>query len=290
VALAANAGYTLLQVVVGLLAGSVALLADAGHNLSDVLALGVALGAHALAARPAAGRHTFGFRRAEVLAALVNAVSIVAVAAVIAVEAVRRLDDPPDVPGAWLALVAAGGIVVNLGSAWLIHRAAGPGADLNMRASFLHLVGDAAASLGVLVAGLLVLGLGWDLADPVIALGIAVLVLVTAWGVLRDCVLVLLESAPAGVDPDEIGRALAGVAGVEEVHDLHVWSIASDFPALAAHVVVADGCDPRAVRRALARVLHDRFGITHTTLQVEGRPPRLLVPGDAPAHPPAGTG
>ncbi|HWH13411.1 MAG TPA: cation diffusion facilitator family transporter, partial [Miltoncostaeaceae bacterium] len=195
IALVANAAYTALQAAVGLLVGSVALLADAGHNLSDVLALAVALGAHALAARPARGRHTFGFRRAEVLAALVNALSIVAVAAVIGVEAARRLGDPPEVPGLPLALVAAGGIVVNLGSAWLIHRAAGPAADLNMRASFLHLAGDAAASLGVLVAGLLVLAFGWNVADPLIALGIAALILASARGVLRDSVLVLLESA-----------------------------------------------------------------------------------------------
>lgn len=281
-ALAANAGYTLVQVVAGIVAGSVALIADAGHNLSDVLALAIALGAAALARRPGGSRQTFGYRRAEILAALVNAVSIVAVGAIVAVEALRRLSDPPEVPGGLLIVVAAGGIVVNLWSAWLIHRADRGHGDLNMRASFLHLAGDAAASAGVMVAGLLVLLFDWRLADPVIALVIAALIVVSAWGVLRDAVLVLLESAPRGLDPDEVGRAMATHAGVSEVHDLHVWSVASDFPALAAHVVVDEGRDCHAVRRELAAMLEERFGISHSTLQTDHRPRRVIPVGGAP--------
>ncbi|HWH15581.1 MAG TPA: cation diffusion facilitator family transporter [Miltoncostaeaceae bacterium] len=278
VALVANAAYTALQAVVGFAVGSVALLADAGHNLSDVLALAVALGAAALAARPATPRHSFGFRRAEVLAALANALSIVAVAAIVAVEAIRRLDDPPEVPGAPLALVALGGIVVNLGSAVLIHRAQGGHGDLNLRASFLHLAGDAAASLGVLVGGVLVIAFGWDLADPLIALGIAALIALSTWGVLRDAVLVLLESAPRGIDPEQVGAALAECEGVVDVHDLHVWEITPGFPALAAHVIVEADSDARQVRRELQRILDVRFQILHTTLQVENQPRRRLMP------------
>ena len=283
VALALNAGYTAVQVVVGLAAGSVALLADAGHNLSDVLALAVALGAVWFALRPATPRRSFGYRRAEILAALVNALSIVAVAGIILYEAIRRLSDPPDVPGAWLMAVAAGGIAVNAVSAWIIHRAARGRDDLNLRASFLHLAGDALASLGVVVAGALVVLFDWRLADPLIAIAIAGLIAVSTWSVLRDAVLVLLEAAPRGVDPEEVGAALAAAPGVVEVHDLHIWSVSSDFPAIAAHVVVTHDCDCHRVRRELEEVLAHRFGIGHSTLQMEHRQARLLTPGAAVA-------
>jgi cobalt-zinc-cadmium efflux system protein len=284
IALAANAAYTAVQVVAGLVAGSVALLADAGHNLSDVVALAIAAGASWLTTRPATPGRSFGYLRAEVLAALVNAATLVVIATVVAVEALRRLDDPPGVPGAVLIVVALGGILVNLGSAALLMR--GRHDDLNVRASFLHLAGDAAASLGVVVAGLLVLTLGWEVADPLVAVVIAVLIGASAWGVLRDAVGVLLEAAPRGIDPEQVGRAMAAHDGVVEVHDLHVWQIASGFPALSAHVVVAADEDCHARRRELAGVLRERFGIAHATLQVEHRQGRLLQvrsPGDAPA-------
>lgn len=282
-ALVMNAGYTALQVVVGILAGSMALLADAGHNLSDVLALGVALGAVWFARRPATPRRSFGYRRAEILAALANALSIVAVSGIILFEAVRRLADPPEVPGGWLVAVAAGGIAVNGLSAWIIHRAARGADDLNLRASFLHLAGDALASLGVLVAGALVLAFDWRIADPLIAIGIAGLIAVSAWSVLRESVLVLLEAAPRGMDPEEVGAALAGAEGVVEVHDLHIWSVSSDFPAISAHVVVTHDCDCHRVRRELEELLHHRFGISHSTLQMEHRQARLLTPGGTAA-------
>lgn len=282
-ALVMNAGYTALQVVVGVLAGSVALLADAGHNLSDVLALGVALGAVWFARRPATPRRSFGYRRAEILAALVNALSIVAVSGIILYEAIRRLTDPPDVPGGWLMAVAAGGIAVNALSAWIIHRAGRGRDDLNLRASFLHLAGDALASLGVLIAGALVLAFGWRIADPVIAIAIAGLIAASAWGVLRESVLVLLEAAPRGTDPEAVGAALAAAGGVVEVHDLHIWSVSSDFPAISAHVVVTHDSDCHRVRRELEELLAHRFGIAHSTLQMEHRQPRLLTPGAAGA-------
>lgn len=278
-ALVMNAGYTALQAAVGLMFGSMALLADAGHNLSDVLALGVALGAVWFARRPATPRRSFGYRRAEILAALANALSIVAVSGIILFEAVRRLADPPEVPGGWLMAVAAGGIAVNAVSAWMIHRAARGADDLNLRASFLHLAGDALASVGVLVAGALVLAFGWRIADPVIAIAIAGLIAVSAWSVLKESVLVLLEAAPRGLDPEEIGAALAAVGEVVEVHDLHVWSVSSDFPAISAHVVVTHDSDCHRVRRDLEELLHHRFGIAHSTLQMEHRQARLLTPG-----------
>lgn len=279
IALVLNGGYTVVQVVVGLLAGSVALLADAGHNASDVLALGVAIGAVWFARRPATPRRSFGYRRAEVLAALVNATSIVAISGIVLFEAVRRLSDPPDVPGVWLMVVAAAGIAVNAVSAWIIHRASDGHDDLNMRASFLHLAGDALASAGVLVAGALVTLFGWERADPVVAIGIAVLIALSAWGVLREAVMVLLEAAPRGIDPERVGAVLAATDGVMEVHDLHIWSVSSDFPALAAHVVVAHDQDCHTIRRTLEEVLAHDFGISHSTLQMEHRQARLLPVG-----------
>lgn len=284
IALGLNAGYTVVQAVVGFVVGSVALLADAGHNLSDVLALAIALGAASLAMRPATPSRSWGYRRAEILAALANALSLVAIGAVVVVESARRLTDPPDVDGTWLVVVAAGGILVNVAGALVIRRAQ-RGRDLNMNASFLHLAWDAVASLGVVVAGLLVIAFGWNLADPLIALAIGVLILFSAWGVLREATLVLLEAAPTGMDADEIGYAMAAHPGVREVHDLHVWSISSDFPALSAHVIVDAGDDCHQRRRELESMLAERFGVGHTTLQMEHRqrhiPVRIESPGGA---------
>lgn len=284
-----NAGFTALQAVVGLLAGSVALLADAGHNLSDVAGLAVALWAARLVDRPATSRRTFGYRRAEVLAALANALTVVFMAGVIAFAAVRRLGDPPDVPGMWVAVTAAAGIAVNAGSVLLIRRAGSRG-DMNLRAALLHLAADALASAGVLVAGLLIWWKGWQIADPVVALVVAALVVAGSWGILRHALDVLLESAPPQIDTDAVGEAMAADPDVEAVHDLHVWSLSSDFTALSAHVMVPPGGDCHGCRRRVAAMLDERFGIAHATLQVEHCPPRHIMPGrpGADCHAPAG--
>lgn len=255
------------EAAAGALAGSLALLADAGHNLSDVLGLGLALGAATLALRPPTARHTFGYRRAEVLAALANAGLIVVIAVLVFVDAARRLGDPPEVAGGWLLAAAALGLVVNAASAALVFRRGG--ASLNLRAAFVHLVADAMSSLGVLVAGAVILATGWLYADPVISLLIGVLLLFMAVGIIREAVLVLLESSPAGVDTELLGERLAATPGVVEVHDLHVWAITSGFPALSAHVLVREGDDCHAIRRELERLLEESFGIEHTTLQVD---------------------
>ncbi len=275
-ALILNAVYTVVEAVAGVLTDSLTLLSDAGHNLSDVLALGVAAGAVWLARRPATPRTSFGLKRAEILAALVNAVSLIAIAIVVLVAAIRRLSNPPDVPGGWLVVIAGVGLAINaLGAAFVFRR---DGRDLNLRASFLHLAGDALGSLGVIVAGIVIVTTGWLYADPVFSIVLAILILASSWFVLRDAVLVLLEAAPRDLDVEKIGAAMAGTAGVVEVHDLHVWTITSDFPALSAHVLVRVGDDCHAVRRSLELLLHDRFAIDHTTLQVEHRgPDRLLT-------------
>jgi cobalt-zinc-cadmium efflux system protein len=267
IALALNAAYTLFEVIAALFAGSLSLLADAGHNLSDVVALSVAAGAVLLARRPATPNRSFGFRRAEILAALVNAVSLIVIAVIVFIGAARRFSDPPDVPGGWLIVVASIGLLINLGGAAAVFRPGGR--DLNLRAAYIHLLGDALGSLAVIVTGIVIVATGWPYADPIAGVLIGVFLVVSSWSVLRDSTLVLLEATPKGMDAEEIGRAIATQAGVVEVHDLHVWEITSGFPSLSAHVLVHEGDDCHGIRRTIEQMLEERFAITHTTLQVD---------------------
>lgn len=268
-ALVLVAGFAALEAAAGLVSGSLALLADAAHMLSDGLALGLALSAAWLARRPATPERSFGWHRAEVLAALVNALVLVGLGCWIVWEAVGRLSDAPDVIGGWVLGAGAAGLVVNLAAVRVLH---GAGTGLNVRAAMLHVVADLASSAGVVVAGLVVLATGWALADPLAGLLIGALVVLSTFRVLRETVGVLLESAPAGMDAREVGAAIASLDGVVGVHDLHLWTITSGFPALSAHVLVAASADCHAIRRELEGVLRDRFELTHTTLQVEHAP------------------
>ena len=262
-------GFAGVEAGAGLVSGSLALLADAAHMLSDALALGLALFAAWLAYRPATPERSFGWRRAEVLAALANALVLVALGAWIVWEAVGRLSDPPGVTGGWVLAAGIAGLLVNLAAARVLH---GAGSGLNVRAAMLHVLADLASSAGVVVAGLVVLATGWAYADPVAAILIGLLVVLSTAGVLRETVGVLLEGAPAGMDAREVGAAIAATEGVVGVHDLHLWTITSGFPALSAHVLVAAGADCHAIRRELEVLMRDRFELTHTTLQVEHAP------------------
>ena len=266
-ALALTASYTVVEVVGGVLAGSLALLADAVHMLSDNIALAVALGAAWLAAKPASSERTFGYRRAEVLAALANGVMLVALAIWIFVEAVMRLRDPGDPLGGWMLAIALVGMAVNVGAGFILSRARRH--SLNVEAAFRHVFADLLGSVGVAVAAVVILATGWVEADPLVSMLIGVLILASAWSILRDSTEILLESAPRGIDADALGRRLASTPGVVEVHDLHVWTITSGFPALSAHVLVRPGDDCHGRRRELETLLHDEFGIDHTTLQVD---------------------
>ena len=267
VALALIAGFFVVEVVAGLLAGSLAVLADAAHMLSDTAALALAFLASWLAARPATPQRSFGFRRAEILAALANGVALVAVSIWIFVAAIARLDDPPAVPGGWIMVVGVVGLAVNAAAAFVLTRAGER--SLNVRAALSHVLADLLGSVGVIAAGAVVLATDWDYADPIAALAIAVLVLISSWRILRESVGILLEETPTGIDAIEVGHALAAGVGVVQVHDLHIWTITSGFPALAAHLLVEPGADARVVRIELEHMLHDRFGLDHTTLQVE---------------------
>ena len=266
-ALALTAGFTVVEVVAGFLTGSLALLADAAHMLSDNVALALALAAVWLARRPATPERTYGFKRAEVLAALANGVTLVVLAIWIFYEAIRRFDDPPVVLGGWMLVVGLAGIGVNLAAGAILFRARE--GSLNVEAAFRHVLADLLGSLGVVVAAVVILATGWLEADPIASILIALLVLASSWSILRDSTSILLESAPRGMDARAVGERLARAPGVVEVHDLHVWTISSGFPALSAHVLVGRGEDCHGRRRELEALLHDEFGIEHTTLQVD---------------------
>jgi len=240
--------------------------ADAGHVLSDVGAIGLALFAAAMATRPARGRRTFGFHRTEILAALANGVALVAVAVFVFVEAAMRLSQPSNVRGLGVLIIGAVGLAGNAVATFAL--AGGDREDINLEAVLRHSAADALGSLAVLVSGALVLATGWDRVDPITGLLLGVLILAGSWRLIREPIDVLMEAAPSDVDVEEVGTAMAAVDGVREVHDLHVWTVTSGFPALAAHVRTDPARDPDQVRQVLERELAERFGIKHTTLQM----------------------
>jgi len=267
VVLAFTTIYMFAEVIGGLVTGSLALLADAAHMLSDNIALGLALFAFWLAAKPPTPNRSFGYNRAEILAALFNGITIVAVSIWIFYEAYNRFQDPPEVLGGWMMVVAVIGLVVNLAGMLILTRSAGE--NLNMQGALRHVLADLLGSIGVIAAALIILVTGWSYADPIISVFIGVLILFSSWKLLRESVNILLESSPPGIDAEEIGRKMVSVDGVEEVHDLHVWMVTSGFPALSAHVLVGKDDDCHQKRRDLEELLDEEFDIDHTTLQVD---------------------
>jgi cobalt-zinc-cadmium efflux system protein len=278
VTLALTASFTVVEVVGGLLTGSLALLADAGHMLSDNLSLGVALFAAWLAGRPETPEKSFGYKRAEILAALANGVTLVAISIWIFAEAFSRLREPPEILGGPMLAIAALGLIVNVVGAVVLSRSGGE--SLNMQGALRHVIADALGSLGTIAAALVI----------VLSAAIAALILASSWSLLRDSTNVLLEAAPRDINTEEVGRKMVGAEGVEEVHDLHVWTITSGFPALSAHVLVGQNEDCHARRRELEDLLAREYDISHTTLQVdhvgehesETHGPRFLPLGEKP--------
>jgi cobalt-zinc-cadmium efflux system protein len=266
--------FMLVEFAAGLWTGSLALVADAGHMLTDAGALALALFASWVAARPPTPAKTYGYYRAEILAALVNAVVLLVVAGVVLYEAWRRILSPSTVLGVPMAVVAAAGLAVNMTGAWLLHRGARD--SLNVRAAYLEVVSDALSSLAVLVAAGVVIATGATLADPLASAAIALLIVPRTWRLLRQAVNVLLEGTPAHLELTEIEAAMTQVAGVRRVHDLHVWTLTSGREAMSAHVVVADVRESERLLEALHALLHARFGIDHTTIQLETEPSPLL--------------
>jgi cobalt-zinc-cadmium efflux system protein len=268
IAAAINGGMVGLEVAGGIITGSLVLLADAGHVLSDLGAIALALFAARIAGRAAGPRRTFGYQRSEVVAALVNGLTLVAIAVVIVVGAIDRLSDPPDVEGVGVVVLGFVSLVGNAGATWVLAR--GQRDDLNLEAVLRHSFADALGSVGVVISGVVILATDWTLIDPLVAMVIAALIVASSVRLIREPFDVLMEATPAGVDADQVARAMGSVAGVQEVHDLHVWSVTPGFDSLAAHVVVASGEDRDRVRREIEFLLRDRYAIEHTTLQMEG--------------------
>lgn len=273
ISLGANAGFMVAEVAGGIAFNSLALLADAAHMLSDVAGLGIALVAQQLVDRRATARHSYGLQRAEVLGAQANGITLLVVAGWVMFEAARRIGEPADVVGGGLLVVATLGLLVNLGSAVLLARAGGR--SLNMRGAFVHMAIDAAGSVAAVVAGIAVILWNAQWVDPVASMFIALLVLWSAWGLLRDTAQVLLEGTPRGMDPAAVEAALTADQEVEAVHHLHLWNLASDVPALSAHVVLRGEVtlhDAQVSGERLKSLLDDRFGIEHSTLELECHP------------------
>ncbi|GAA2911229.1 cation diffusion facilitator family transporter [Streptosporangium fragile] len=258
------------EVVIGVIANSIALISDAGHMLTDAAAIALALVAMRVAARPARGAYTFGWKRAEIISAAVNGLTFVGLVAYFLYEGVRRLVEPPEVEGVLVFVTALAGIAVNAGAAWLIARA--DRSSLNVEGAFQHILNDMYAFIATAVAGAVVWFTGWNRADAIAALVVAALMAKAAFDLLRDSGRILFEAAPTGVNPAEVSTAIATHPGVTGVEDLHVWTVTSGFPALSAHVTVMPGGDCHRVRRELATLLHERFQIEHTTLQVDHVP------------------
>jgi cobalt-zinc-cadmium efflux system protein len=283
IALGLILGFMAVEVVAGILADSLALLSDAAHMLTDAAAIGLALVAIRLASRPPGGDFTFGLKRTEILAAQLNGVTLLVLGAWIVYEGIGRLVEPPETEGAVVLVVAVAGIAVNLVATMILGRANRQ--SLNVEGAYQHILTDLIAFIATAVAGGLILATGFHRADGIAALLVAAIMFRAAYRLLRDSGRILLEAAPAELDTEEIGRAMAASPRVRNVHDLHVWEVTSGFPALSAHVLVARDEDCHAERERLESLLRDRFGIDHVTLQVEHADERLLqieeVPGDS---------
>jgi cobalt-zinc-cadmium efflux system protein len=266
-ALGLIAAFMAAEVVVGLLARSLALLSDAAHMLTDAGAIVLALVAMRLAARPPKGGYTFGLKRAEILSAQANGLTMLILAAWLGFEAVRRLIHPPAVTGGLVLVTALAGIVVNLVAAWAMSRA--NRASLNVEGAFQHILNDLFAFIATAIAGVVMVTTGFSRADPIATLIVVALMVKAGLGLVRASGRIFLEAAPSGIEPDALGNRLAGLPDVVEVHDLHVWQITSGEPALSAHVLVTKGGDCHAVRHSIEQVLRREYRITHSTLQVD---------------------
>jgi cobalt-zinc-cadmium efflux system protein len=282
VALMLLVGFMAGEVAVGILASSLALLADAAHMVSDAGAIALAMVAMRLAARPIAGSYTYGFKRAEILSALANGLTLLLLAGYFIVEGLRRLVHPPDVEGALVLAVALVGVAVNITATLTLRRANRQ--SLNIQGAFQHILNDLYAFLGTAIAGLVIVATGFTRADPIASLAVAALMAHAGYRLVRESTRVFLEAAPRGVDPTAIDRALHAHPSVVDVHDLHIWEVTSGFPALSAHILVAPREDCHARRLEIERLLHHDYGLNHVTLQVDHHPAVLTLHREAP-HP-----
>ena len=266
-ALVITSVYFVVEVVGGLLTNSLALLSDAGHMFSDIAALGLSLFAFQMARRPATTKRSYGYHRLEILAALINGLTLWLVVGVIFHEAYRRFLDPPEVHSVGMLVVASIGLMVNIAAGVILYDSRQ--GSLNVRGAFLHVLGDTLGSVGAVAAGLIMLLTGWYLADPLISIFIGLLILYTSWSLIKESVNILMQSVPREIDVEELQRAVEKVSGVIKVHDLHVWAVTSGVFTLSAHAVVNGKEDFHQVLNDIEGILRDRFKIEHTTIQLE---------------------
>lgn len=288
IALVLTAGFAVVEAVGGWMAGSLALISDAGHMVTDAAALGLALFANAVGRRPPSSRASYGYGRAEVLAAFVNAIAMLAIVLFIAVEAVKRLLEPAPVAGGIVTVIGIAGLVVNIVAAWVLSRASG---SLNARGALLHVMGDLLGSLAAVVAGVVIMATGWTPIDPILSVAVALLIVRSTWQLLKQSTGVLMEGVPVHLDFDAIGRSLAALPGVADVHDLHIWNMSSEDVALSAHLSIARGDDWLPLLAQARRMLQNDYGIRHATLQptwpvtVPARDDQRVIPlVPAPPH------
>lgn len=268
-ALIITGGIMFLEFFGGLVTGSLALLSDSGHMLSDTASLALSLVAMIMAVKPASSKNSYGFYRFEIMAALFNGVTLFVIAGFIMWEAFHRFSSPPAVASGTMMLIAAVGLLANLISAWSLMRKSGAEDNINIRSAYLHIMGDALGSVGALIAGLVMNLFSWYVADPIISVLVALLILRSAWSVIRQAFHILMEGTPPSVNTRDVQEALLGIEGVSNVHDLHIWTITSGLDALSGHLLIEDHMDPQQILQQALRLVEEDFGIHHTTLQIE---------------------
>ncbi|KZS48687.1 zinc transporter ZitB [Paenibacillus glucanolyticus] len=269
IALIITVGIMILEFVGGLLTNSLALLSDSGHMLSDASALLLSLVALWFATKPSSPNKTYGFYRFEILAALLNGVALFVIAGFIVWEAIQRFNDPPTVASGSMMLIAVIGLLANLLSAWFLMRTGDVKNNVNLRSAYLHVIGDALGSVGAIVAGIVMIAFGWYIADPIISILVSILILKSAWRIIQNTVHILMEGVPASVHPEAVTKSLLSITGVTGIHDLHIWTITSNFDSLSCHVVIADDIDSFDVLQQAIDLLDTQFHIEHATIQIE---------------------
>lgn len=265
------ASFMIVEFVGGYLTNSLALISDAGHMLSDAVALGLSLSALIFGARSATPSKTYGYKRYEILAALLNGIVLILLSIFIFKEALERLSAPPLVLGKGMIIISAIGLIINIIVAWILHSKGSVEDNLNVRSAFFHVIGDLLGSVGAIIAAILIMAFGWYIADPIASMIVSVLVLYSGWNILKDSVNILMEAKPSHVDSDEVVDMLKSMDGVEDIHDLHIWMITSDFSSLTVHLKVNPGVDRDSILENAKSLIYKKTGINHITIQVEGR-------------------
>ncbi|MBB4035176.1 cobalt-zinc-cadmium efflux system protein [Dysgonomonas hofstadii] len=263
--------FMFVEFIGGYLTHSLALISDAGHMLSDAVALGLSLSALIFGARAATHSKTYGYKRFEILAALLNGIVLVLLAIFIFKEAIDRLSDPPQVMGKGMMIISVIGLIINIIVAYILHSQGSTEDNLNVRSAFMHVIGDLLGSVGAIVAAILIMLFGWYIADSIASMIVSVLVLYSGWNVLKESVNILMEAKPYGINFDEVMKLLKSIDGVEDIHDLHIWMITSDFSVMTAHLKVKKDMDRDAILEKAKSVIETKFGIRHVTIQIEGR-------------------